>query len=56
MTDAERNQRITELKEELKQLRSTLPMHGVKPQTEFQMMELEDEIVELRQGMAVDGS
>ena len=48
--DAEhRKNRIEELKEELRELRHKLSMCSTNSELEFQITELEDELVELRQ-------
>ncbi|MHB9112365.1 MAG: hypothetical protein ACYC4D_07025 [Thermoleophilia bacterium] len=48
MTEEDRKKRIEELKEEIKVMRSNMPHHSTKPQMEFELMELEDELAELR--------
>ena len=48
MTDEERKKRIEELKEEIKLLRSNMPHHSSKPRMEFELLELEDELDELK--------
>lgn len=52
MTSRERERKIRELRRELKDIRSNLPMHSVKPEIEYKIMQLEDEIHELRQNVA----
>ncbi|MEK6536365.1 MAG: hypothetical protein AABZ63_02630 [Actinomycetota bacterium] len=47
MTARERDQRIEKLKEELGELRKVRSNHGAHT-IDFQMLEIEDEIVELR--------
>lgn len=47
MTTEERNQRIDELKQELSELRKVKSSHGAH-KIDFQMLEIEDEIAELR--------
>ncbi|MBK5225646.1 MAG: hypothetical protein JJD96_03615 [Thermoleophilia bacterium] len=47
MTTQEREQRIEKLKEELSELRKVRSNHGAHT-IDFQMLEIEDEIVELR--------
>lgn len=47
MTAQEREQRIEKLKEELSELRKVRSNHGAHT-IDFQMLEIEDEIVELR--------
>lgn len=44
----ERELKMAELKEELAELRKKLPSHGSWPEMEFRIMEIEDEIEELR--------
>lgn len=44
----ERDEKMAELKEELAELRKKLPSHGSWPEMEFRIMEIEDEIEELR--------
>lgn len=48
MTEEDRRKRIEELKEEIKLLRSNMPHHSSKPRMEFELLELEDELDELR--------
>ncbi|MHB8793311.1 MAG: hypothetical protein ACYC6O_08250 [Thermoleophilia bacterium] len=48
MNDEDRKKRIEELKEEIKLLRSNMPHHSSKPRMEFALLELEDELDELR--------
>lgn len=48
MTSEERNQRIEELKQELSELRKVKSSHGGH-KIDFEMLELEDQIAELRQ-------
>ncbi len=48
MTSEERNRRIDELKDEIRDLRKRIPQHSVRPQMEFELMELEDELADLR--------
>ena len=47
MTARERDQRIEKLKEELSELRKVRSNHGAHA-IDFQMLEIEDEIAELR--------
>jgi hypothetical protein len=47
MTDTERQKRIEELKTELSELRKVRSSHGGH-KIDFQMLEIEDEIAELR--------
>lgn len=48
MATEERQKRIEELKEELKELRHRLSMCSTNDELEFQITKLEDELVELR--------
>ncbi len=48
MTPEERNQRIDELKQDLAELRKVKSSHGGHA-IDFQMLEIEDQIAELRQ-------
>jgi hypothetical protein len=48
MTTDERDKRIEELKEEIRDIRKRMPHHSSKPRMEFELMELEDELAELR--------
>ena len=48
MTTEERNQRIDELKQDLSELRKVKSSHGGHA-IDFQMLEIEDQIAELRQ-------
>ncbi|MDO8736825.1 MAG: hypothetical protein Q7K29_07050 [Thermoleophilia bacterium] len=48
MDSEERKKRIEELKTEIKELRSNMPHHSSKPRMEFELLELEDELDELR--------
>lgn len=50
MTVAEREQKIAELKQELSELRKVKSSHGAY-KIDFQMLEIEDEIAELRHGV-----
>lgn len=49
MQGEEREKRMEELKEEIMDIRKRMPQHSAKPQMEFELMELEDELAELRQ-------
>ena len=51
MTSEERAQRIEELKQELSELRKVRSNHGAHT-IDFQMLEIEDEIAELRNAEA----
>lgn len=48
MTEEDHKKRIEELKEEIRELRKNMPHHSSKPRMEFQLLELEDELDELR--------
>jgi hypothetical protein len=48
MDSEERKKRIDELKEEIRELRKNMPHHSSKPRMEFELLELEDELDELR--------
>lgn len=48
MTEEDHKKRIEELKEEISELRKNMPHHSSKPRMEFQLLELEDELDELR--------
>jgi len=48
MIDENLKKRIEELKEEIKELRANMPHHSSKPRMEFALLELEDELDELR--------
>jgi len=48
MTGEERDRRIEELKEEIRDMRKRMPHHSAKPQMDFELMELEDELAVLR--------
>ena len=53
MTAQEREKRIEELKQELAELRKVKSSHGGH-RIDFQMLEIEDEIAELRAAAAAD--
>lgn len=44
----EREKRIHELKQEIIEMRERMPHHSVPPQMEYELMELEDELEQLR--------
>jgi len=48
MIAEEREERIEELKKELREIRSLIPSHGAPVALQYRQMELEDEIAELR--------
>lgn len=48
MTDEDRNKRIEELKEEIKEMRKNMPHHSNKSHMEFELLEMEDELAELK--------
>lgn len=52
MTSEELNRRIDELKQELSELRKVKSSHGAHA-IDFQMLEIEDQIAELRQQLKV---
>ncbi len=49
MQTEDREKRIEELKEEIRDIRKRMPQHSARPTMEFELMELEDELAELRQ-------